>query len=142
MDSCAESVGALRHCRSSSTATRGITRRPATRRHGNGREHLERTDYIVVKQKQEAEKAQAVKERAEAELKAVKGELKTERLKNSAAEVGTTILDGIGAMIGTSKAKRQEQEIDRLQQEVAARDETIETCKRRYRRCRVTIAGN
>lgn len=35
--------------------------------------------------------------KTEAELKAVKGELKAERLKNSAAEVGTTIIDGIGA---------------------------------------------
>lgn len=61
-----------------------------------------------------------------AELNAVKGGLKTERLKNSAAEVGSTILDGIGSMIGTSKVKRQEQEITQLQQEVAARDETIE----------------
>ena len=80
-----------------------------------GREHLERTDYIIAKQKQEAE------------LKAVKGELRTEKLKNSAAEVGTTILDGIGSMIGTSKVKRQQQQIDTLKQEVAARDETIET---------------
>lgn len=61
-----------------------------------------------------------------AELNAVKGELKTERLKNSAAEVGSTILDGIGSMIGTSKVKRQEQEIRVLRQEVTARDETIE----------------
>ena len=64
--------------------------------------------------------------RTAAELNAVKGELKTERLKNSATEVGTTILDGIGAMIGTSKVKRQELEITQLQQEVASRDETIE----------------
>ena len=64
--------------------------------------------------------------RTAAELNAVKGELKTERLKNSAAEVGTTILDGIGSMIGTSKVKRQGQEIGVLRQEVAARDETIE----------------
>lgn len=64
--------------------------------------------------------------RTAAELNAVKGELKTEKLKNSAAEVGTTILDGIGSMIGTSKVKRQEQEIGVLRQEVAARDETIE----------------
>lgn len=64
--------------------------------------------------------------KTEVELKAVKGKLKTERLKNSAAEVSTTILDGIGAMIGTSKVKRQEQKIDRLQHEVATRDETIE----------------
>lgn len=64
--------------------------------------------------------------RTAAELNAVKGQLKTEKLKNSAAEVGTTILDGIGSMIGTSKVKRQEQEIGALRQEVAARDETIE----------------
>ncbi len=64
--------------------------------------------------------------RTAAELNAVKGELKTERLKNSAAEVGTTILDGIGSMIGKSKVKRQEQEIGVLRQEAAAREETIE----------------
>ena len=91
-----------------------------------GREHLERTDYIIAKQKREAENTRITKERAEAELNAIKGELKTERLKNSAAEVGTTIIDGIGSMIGTSKVKRQEQKIGALRQEVAARDETIE----------------
>ena len=64
--------------------------------------------------------------RTAAELDAIKGQLKTERLKNSATEVGTTILDGIGSMIGISKVKRQEQELTQLQQEVAARDETIE----------------
>lgn len=73
------------------------------------------------------QQARSELDKTEAELKAVKGELKTERLKNSAAEVGTTIIDGIGAMIGTSKVKRQEQEITRLQHEVAARDESIET---------------
>ncbi len=79
--------------------------------------------------KHAAKQEQAAREelhRTAAELNAIKGELKTERLKNSAAEVGTTILDGIGSMIGTSKIKRQEQEITQLRQEVAARDETIE----------------
>ena len=69
-------------------------------------------------------------DKTEAALKAAKGELKTERLKNSAAEVGTTIIDGIGAMIGTSKVKRQEQEIGALRQEVATRDESIETLQK------------
>ena len=96
-----------------------------------GREHLERTDYIIAKQKQEAEKTRIVKEQTEAELKAVKGELKTERLKNSAAEVGTTILDGIGSMIGTSKVKRQEQEIETLRREVATHEETIEMLQKK-----------
>lgn len=96
-----------------------------------GREHLERTDYIVAKQKQEAEKARIAKEQTEAELKAVKSELKTEKLKNSAAEVGSTILDGIGSMIGMSKIKRQEQEIGRLQHEVFARDKSIEALQKK-----------
>lgn len=96
-----------------------------------GREHLERTDYIIAKQKQEAEKTRIAKEQAEAELKAVKGELRTEKLKNSAAEVGTTILDGIGSMIGTSKVKRQEREIGRLQHEVATHEVTIETMQKK-----------
>lgn len=91
-----------------------------------GREHLERTDYIIAKQKREAENTRITKERAEAELNAVKGELKTEKLKNSAAEVGTTIIDGIGSMIGTSKVKRQEQEIETLRREVTTHEETIE----------------
>lgn len=97
-----------------------------TAKEQTGREHLERTDYIIAKQKREAEKARIAKEQTEAELKAVKSKLKTERLKNSAAEVGTTILEGIGSMIGTSKVKQREQEIGALRQEVAARDETIE----------------
>ncbi len=96
-----------------------------------GREHLERTDYIIAKQKREAQRVRTAKEQTEAELKAVKGGLKTEKLKNSAAEVGTTILDGIGAMIGTSKIKRQEQEIGRLQHDVSARDESIETLQKK-----------
>ena len=75
--------------------------------------------------------ARAELHRTAAELAAVKGELKTEKLKNSAAEVGTTILDGIGSMIGTSKVKRQEQEIGRLQHEVSARNESIEILQKK-----------
>ena len=102
-----------------------------TSKEQTGREHLERTDYIIAQQKQEAEKTRIAKEQAEAELKAVKGVLKTEKLKNSAAEVGTAILDGIGSMIGTPKVKRQQQEIGSLRQEAAARDETIEILQKK-----------
>ena len=75
--------------------------------------------------------ARAELHRTAAELAAVKGELKTEKLKNSAAEVGTTILDGIGSMIGTSKVKRQELEIGRLQHELSTRDESIEILQKK-----------
>lgn len=79
--------------------------------------------------------------KTEAELKAVKEELKTERLKNSAAEVGKTIIDGIGAMIGTSKVKRQEQQIadfhgqiGELKRENIALKKEIETQKSTFER--------
>jgi hypothetical protein len=71
--------------------------------------------------------------RTEAELKSVKGELKGARLKNAAAEVGSNIVEGIGAMIGTSRVKRQQQEIDRLNAENAALHEQIGTLNRANR---------
>ena len=63
----------------------------------------------------------------------MKGELKGARLKNSAAEVGSNIVEGIGAMIGTSRVKRQQQEIDRLNAENAALHEQIGALNRANR---------
>ena len=71
--------------------------------------------------------------RTEAELKSVKGELKGARLKNAAAEVGSNIVEGIGAMIGSSRVKRQQQEIDRLNAENAALHEQIGSLNRTNR---------
>ena len=83
-----------------------------------GRETQSRSNMLTEQEQTAREQLR----RTAAELNAVKGELKTKRLKNSAAEVGTTILDGICSMIGTPKVKRQEQEIGVLRQEVSARD--------------------
>lgn len=87
------------------------------------------------------QQARSELDKTEAELKAVKGELKTERLKNSAAEVGSTIIDGIGAMIGRSKVKRQEQQLAELQGEIGelkrentALQKEIETQKSAFER--------
>ena len=119
-----------------------------TSKEQTGREHLERTDYIIAKQKQEAEKTRIAKEQAEAELKAVKGELRTEKLKNSAAEVGTIILDGIGSMIGTSKVKRQQQQIDdlaqkneRLHSEIKRQNKTIDRERREHEQTAKRLQG-
>ena len=71
--------------------------------------------------------------RPEAALTSVKAELKGARLKNAAAEVGSNIVEGIGAMIGTSRVKRQQQEIDRLNAENAALHEQIGTLNRANR---------
>ena len=63
----------------------------------------------------------------------MKGELKGARLKNAAAEVGSNIVEGIGAMIGPSRVKRQQQEIDRLNAENAALHEQIGSLNRANR---------
>lgn len=67
-----------------------------------GKEHLKRTDFIIAKQKQEAEQAKAArqaaiaaKEKAEAELMFVDGENK--------AKVNS-ILDGVGSLVGVGKS--------------------------------------
>ncbi len=113
-----------------------------------GREHLERTDYIIAKQKQEAEKTRIAKERAEAELKTVKGELRTEKLKSAAAEVGSNIVEGIGALVGTSKVKRQQQQIDdlakkneRLHSEIRRLNKTIDRERREHEQTAKRLQG-
>lgn len=49
------------------------------------------------------------KEQAEQELSSVKADIKKEKLKNSAADVGATLLDGVGSLFGSSKTKQQQQ---------------------------------
>jgi outer membrane murein-binding lipoprotein Lpp len=72
--------------------------------------HYEQADTLKHQKEVELDKTQA-------ELKGVKGQLKTEKFKSSAAEVGSTLMDGINSAFGTSKVKRQQQEIQNLDSE-------------------------
>lgn len=54
------------------------------------------------------------KEQTEQELSSVKADIKKEKLKNSAADVGVTLLDGVGSLFGSSKTKQQQQQIEAL----------------------------
>lgn len=73
----------------------------------------------IKTQQAEFTKAQKTEELKDTEesLHQAKGQLKTEKLKNTAADVGSTIIEGIGSMIGTSKVKLQQKEIDELKAE-------------------------
>lgn len=71
-----------------------------------------RTGYEQAEAMREHKAAEL--EATEHELKAVKGELKTEKLKSAVAEVGSNIVESIGSLVGTSKVKQQEQEIENL----------------------------
>lgn len=92
-----------------------------------GKEHLERTDFIIAKQKQEAEQAKAArqaaiaaKEEAEAELLFVEGENKAkeqyrlsldseiaekeQQLKDERKAKVDSILDSFGSLVGVGKS--------------------------------------
>jgi DNA repair exonuclease SbcCD ATPase subunit len=89
--------------------------------------------------RQKSAQVEALKQQKESELKKTekdlsqtKGQLKAEKFKGAAAEVGSTLMDGISSALGTSKVKRQSQEIENLkcekyelQQDVEGLTQTI-----------------
>ena len=105
-----------------------------------GKEHLERTDFIITKQKQEAEKAEAekkaaldAKEKAETERQFIEGENKVKekyrqfldkdiadkerQLKEERKAKVDSILDSFGSLVGVGKSAAMEKEIIRLKAE-------------------------
>ena len=81
------------------------------------------------KLKEDNEVLQEQKEEANRELSRIKNEIKTEKLKNSAVNVATSAIEGIGSVLGTSKVKRQQQEIEELKSENAGLKTEINTLK-------------
>ena len=106
-----------------------------------GKEHLERTDFILAKQKQEAKQAKAEKEKAvaakteaEAELRFIKGENeakeiyrqsldneiadKEKKLKDERKARVDSILDSVGSIVGVGKSAAVEKENARLKADI------------------------
>ena len=104
------------------------------------KEHLERTDFILAKQKQEAEQAEAkkraalaAKDKAETERQFIEGENKAKekyrqsldkdivekekQLKNERKAKMDSILDSFGSLVGVGKSAAMEKEIARLKAE-------------------------
>ena len=105
-----------------------------------GKKHLERADFIITKQKQEAEQAKAekeaalsAKEEAEAELQFIKGENeakeiyrqsldneiadKEKQLKDERKTRVDSILDGVGSLLGVGKSATIEKDNAKLKAE-------------------------
>ena len=106
-----------------------------------GREHLERNDFIIEKQKAELQRIDAAKrhkeqqvELAEQELKQVKSEIRTDKLKSVATDAATVIASGVGSLFGSGKMKKLEQSNDELRQEIAKRDKGIDDLKAQMQR--------
>ncbi|KDS54012.1 hypothetical protein [Parabacteroides distasonis] len=101
-----------------------------------GKEHLERNDFIIKKQKaelQRIEETQRYKEQqvtlAEQELKQVKSEIRTNKLKSVATDAATAIASGVGSLFGSGKLKELEHSNSELHQEIAKRDKSINGLK-------------
>ena len=101
-----------------------------------GKEHLERNDFIIEKQKAELQRMDAAKRHkeeqiglAEQKLKQVKSEIRTDKLKKTATNAATAIASGVGSLFGSGKLKDLEQANEKLRQEVAKRDKGIDALK-------------
>ena len=106
-----------------------------------GKEHLERNDFIIEKQKAELQRIEAVKRHkeqqlnlAEQELRQVKSEIRTDKLKSAATDAATVIASGVGSLFGSGKMKKLEQSNDELRQEIAKRDKGIDDLKAQMQR--------
>ena len=101
-----------------------------------GKEHLERNDFIIEKQKAELQRMDVAKRHkeeqinlAEQELRQVKSEIRTDKLKGAATDAATVIVSGVGSLFGSGKMKKLEQSNDELRQEIAKRDKGIDDLK-------------
>ena len=100
------------------------------------KEHLERNDFIIEKQKAELQRIDETKRHkeqqislAEQELKLVKSEIRTDKLKSVATDAATAIASGVGSLFGSGKLKELERTNEDLHQEIAKRDKGIDTLK-------------
>ena len=101
-----------------------------------GKEHLERNDFIIEKQKAELQRIEEIKRHkeqqvslAEQELKQVKAEIRTDKLKSAATDVATAITSGVGSLFGSGKLKDLEQANESLRYEISKRDKSIDNLK-------------
>ena len=101
-----------------------------------GKEHLERNDFIIKKQKAELQRIEETKRHkeqqvslAEQELKQVKAEIRTDKLKSAATDVATAITSGVGSLFGSGKLKDLKQANEGLRYEISKRDKSIDDLK-------------
>ncbi len=101
-----------------------------------GKEHLERNDFIIEKQKAELQRIDETKRHkeqqvslAEQELRQVKSEIRTDKLKSVATDAATAIASGVGSLFGSGKLKELERTNENLHQEIAERNKGIYTLK-------------
>ncbi|MFR9538473.1 MAG: MobV family relaxase [Rikenellaceae bacterium] len=104
-------------------------------RRGSEARHKSTSEYYKDLQEQseslQADISQLLEqqEAAQQELSATKSDNRKEKLKNSAADVGSKLLDGASSLLGTSKVKRMEAENAQLKSDIADVRTEIEQVK-------------
>ena len=90
-----------------------------------GKEHLERNDFIIEKQKAELQRIDETKRHkeqqvslAEQELRQVKSEIRTDKLKSVATDAATAIASGVGSLFGSGRMKSLERRNEDLQDRI------------------------
>ena len=85
------------------------------------KEHLERNDFIIEKQRAELERIEAERQHkehqidlAEQELKQVKSEIRTDKLKSVATDAATALASGVSSLFGSGKMKSLERKNEDL----------------------------
>ena len=99
-----------------------------------GKEHLERNDFIIKKQKAELQRIEETKRHKEqqvnlAEQEQKKSEIRTDKLKSVATDAATAIASGVGSLFGSGKLKELEHSNAELHQEIVKRDKSIDDLK-------------
>ena len=103
-----------------------------------GKEHLERNDFIIEKQRAELECIEAERHHKEHQIDlAEQSEIRTDKLKNVATDAATALASGIGSLFGSGKMKSLERKNEDLKDEIAIRDETIEQLQSNIKRMQV-----
>ena len=102
-----------------------------------GKEHLERNDFIIEKQKAELQRIEETKRHKEQQVSLAEQELKQvksrdtygQTQKSAATDVATAITSSVGSLFGSGKLKDLEQSNENLRHEIAKRDKSIDELK-------------
>ena len=103
-----------------------------------GKEHLERNDFIIEKQRAELECIEAERHHKEHLIDlAEQSEIRTDKLKSVATDAATALASGVGSLFGSGKMKSLERKNEDLKDEIVIRDETIEQLQSNIKRMQV-----
>ena len=109
-----------------------------------GKEHLERNDFIIEKQRAELERIESERQHKEHQIDLAEQELKSGEIGDThrqtqkrSTDAATALASGVSSLFGSGKMKSLERKNEDLRDEIAIRDETIEQLQSNIKRMEV-----